>query len=545
MSFTDLDGFEEGPLTSAATAQVAVPGVTPSASSLTIIEGGNADYTVVLDTEPTAGVTIEIGGHSGTDVTLSGSTLSAGNALTFTTVNWSTPQTVTVSAAEDGDAAHDTVTLTHTVAAGSAPEYLSLPAVDVAVTVNDNDVPGVTISRQALEIDEGTNDTYTVRLNTEPSADVTISVSGHAGTDVSVSPTSLTFTTTDWSATQTVTVSAGQDDDALNDEVTLMHAVSGTGGYATVTAVDVKVTIDDDEEAKVVLSKTTLTVGEEGSGSYTVKLSAKPTAGVTVNITGHSGTDVSVSPSNISFTTTNWNTARTVQVSAADDHDSTNDSVTLVHTVAAGSAQEFTGAAAVNVTVNVTDNDTPGAAISKSALEIDEGGTDRYTVRLNTQPPADVTITVGGHSGTGVSPSPASLTFTRTNWSTPQTVTVSAAQDDDAMDATVTLTHAVSGTGDYASVTAADVEVTVDDDDTPGVVVSPSPLRVDEGGSASYKVRLATLPTAGVTVTISGHGGTVLSSVSPTTLTFTRSNWKTERTVTSARRRTTTRPTRR
>ena len=271
----------------------------------------------------------------------------------------------------------------------------------------------MTISRQALEIDEGTNDTYTVRLNTEPSADVTITVSGHAGTDVSVSPTSLTFTTTDWSATQTVTVSAGQDDDALNDDVTLEHAVSSTGGYSTVTADDVKVTIDDDEEAKVATSRSMLTVGEEGSGSYTVKLSAKPTAGVTVNITGHSGTDVSVSPSNISFTTTNWNTARTVQVSAADDHDSTNDSVTLAHAVAADSAQEFTGAAAVNVTVTVTDNDTPGAAISKSALEIDEGGTDRYTVRLNTQPPANVTITVGGHAGTGVSPSPASLTFTR------------------------------------------------------------------------------------------------------------------------------------
>ena len=106
VSFTDLDGYGEGPLTSAATAQVAVPGVTPSASSLTIIEGGNADYTVVLDTEPTAEVTVDIGGYIGTDLSLSHT------ELTFTTVNWSTPQTVTVSAAEDGDAAHDTVTLT-------------------------------------------------------------------------------------------------------------------------------------------------------------------------------------------------------------------------------------------------------------------------------------------------------------------------------------------------------------------------------------------------------------------------------------------------
>ena len=411
--------------------------------------------------------------------------------------------------------------------------YKEVPASDAVGPVGAPLPPGMTISPLMLEIDEGRIKLYSVTLNAQPTANVTINISGHSGTDLSLSHTSLTFIPQAWNTPGVVKVNAAEDNDELDDMVTLIHTVAaGSAPEMSVAAVNLPVTINDNDKSNVVVpSRTTLTVGEGGSGSYTVKLSDEPTAGVTVQITGHSGTDVSVSPSNISFTTANWNTARTVQVSAADDHDSTNDSVTLAHTVAAGSAQEFTGAAAVNVAVTVTDNDTPGVAISKSALEIDEGASDRYTVRLNTQPPANVTITVGGHSGTGVSPSPASLTFTRANWSTTQTVTVSAAQDDDATDATVTLTHAVSGTGDYASVTAADVGVTVDDDDTPRVVVSPSPLRVDEGGSASYKVRLATLPTAGVTVTVSGHSGTVLSSVSPTTLTFTRSNWKTEQTV--------------
>ena len=224
VSFTDLDGFEEGPLTSATTAQVAVPGVTLSPSPLTVIEGGNADYTVVLDTEPTAGVTIEIGGHSGTDVTLSGSTLSAGNALTFTTVNWSTPQTVTVSAAEDGDAAHDTVTLTHTVAAGSAPEYLSLPAVDVAVTVNDNDVPGNSAATGAPNISGTAQVGETLAADTSGIADedglanATFAYQWLAGGSDIAGATGSTYTLTSGEQGQTVKVRVSFTDDANNEE---------------------------------------------------------------------------------------------------------------------------------------------------------------------------------------------------------------------------------------------------------------------------------------------------------------------------------------
>ena len=49
-----------------------------------------------------------------------------------------------------------------------------------------------------LTIGEGDSDTYTVVLNTEPSADVTVTISGHSGTDVGLSDTELTFTTGNW-----------------------------------------------------------------------------------------------------------------------------------------------------------------------------------------------------------------------------------------------------------------------------------------------------------------------------------------------------------
>ena len=46
------------------------------------------------------------------------------------------------------------------------------------------------------------------------------------------------------------------------------------------------------------------------------------------------------------------------------------------------------------------------------------------------------------------------LTFTGTTWNTVQTVTASAAEDDNATDESLTLTHAVEGAGDYASLNA-------------------------------------------------------------------------------------------
>ena len=77
----------------------------------------------------------------------------------------------------------------------------------------------------------------------------------------------------------------------------------------------------------------------------------------------------------------------------------------------------------------ITDNDTRGVTVSESTLTIDEGGSKSYTVVLDTQPSADVTVTVGGEAG-DVTADPTTLTFNTVNWSTAKTVTVSAAVDD-------------------------------------------------------------------------------------------------------------------
>ena len=501
-------------------------------TELTVTEGDatGASYTVVLDTQPTADVTVAVTGHAGTDLSLSGQTLT-NDELTFTPDNWNQPQTVTVTAGQDDDAAADeAVTLSHTVS--GAAEYQAVTTDSVTVTIDEDDAAAVSIDPTTLTVPEGGDNSYTVVLDTQPSAEVTVTISGHAGTDVSVTPSSLTFTSESWGTAQTVTVSAAQDEDAATDEaVTLSHTVSGTGEYQAVTAESVTVTIDEDDAARVSIDPTALIVieGDATGASYAVVLDSQPTAEVTVTVSGHDGTDVSVAPSTLTFTSENWETPQTVTVSAAQDEDAAADpTVTLSHAVGSVEDTLYNGIDPDSVTVTIEEDDAARVSIDPTTLTVPEGGDNSYTVVLDTQPSAEVTVTISGHAGTDVSVTPSTLTFTSENWGTAQMVTVSADQDDDAApDPAVTLSHAVSGAVEYAAVSAGDipnVTVTIDEDDAAGVSINPTALTVVEGQSNSYTVVLDTQPSADVSVTISGHSGSDLN-LSAETLTFTPDNW--------------------
>ena len=370
-----------------------------------------------------------------------------------------------------------------------------------------------------------------MKLATQPTAQVTVTITGHADTDLTLAPASasLTFTADDWDTAQTVTVEAGEDDDAAGDTETLLHTATG-GGYDSVTK-DLGVTVTDNDEARLALSKASLGVTEGSSDTYTVKLATQPTAQVTVTITGHADTDLTLAPASASltFTADDWDTAQTVTVEAGEDDDAAGDTETLLHTATGGGYDAVTK----DLGVTVTDNDEARLALSKASLGVTEGSSDTYTVKLATQPTAQVTVTITGHADTDLTlaPASASLTFTADDWDTAQTVTVEAGEDDDAAGDTETLLHTATG-GGYDSVTK-DLGVTVTDNDEARLALSKASLGVTEGSSDTYTVKLATQPTAQVTVTITGHADTDLTlAPASASLTFTADDWDTAQTVT-------------
>ena len=77
----------------------------------------------------------------------------------------------------------------------------------------------------------------------------------------------------------------------------------------------------------------------------------------------------------------------------------------------------------------------------------------------------------------------------------------------------------------------ASAGVMIEDDDTRGVTVSRSELRILEGLTGTYTVALTSQPTGTVTVTATVTGDDDVT-VNPRSLTFPTANWSTQQTVT-------------
>ena len=364
--------------------------------------------------------------------------------------------------------------------------------------------PGATITPSTLTVAEGSTADYTVKLTHNPTADVTINIT--AGGDVSVNPASLTFTTSTWSTDQTVTVTAAQDSDAADDSQTVTHAVdSGSADeYLGATLDSLDVTVTDDETPGITATPSTLTVAEGGTADYTVELSVVPTADVTVTITG--GGDVTVNPSSLTFSTSTWNMAQTVTVTADRDSDSVDDSQTVAHTVATDSAPEYVGATLASLAVTVADNDVT-ATFDNATYSVDEGSTVTVKVQLSADPKRDLTIPItttnqDGATSDDYSGVPASLAFA--SGDTEKSFTLTAAQDtDNDDDESVQLSLGTLPAGVTAGVNGQ-ATVNITDDDHPAVTVSfeQSTYSVAEGDTVDVKVQLNDDPERSVTIPI-------------------------------------------
>ncbi len=220
----------------------------------------------------------------------------------------------------------------------------------------------------------------------------------------------------------------------------------------------------------VTLSKTTVNATEGGAGdSYTLVLDSQPTANVVITPTADSQS--SVSPATLTFTSANWNTPQTITITAVDDSvdEASPHSSTIIHTAVSTDAN-YNGISISNVTVSITDNDTSNITLSKTTANVTEGGAgDSYTLVLDSQPTANVVITPTADSQSSVSP--ATLTFTSANWNTPQTIAITAVDDNFIEDSphNSTITHTVtSGDANYNNYSISSISVSITDNDFAG-----------------------------------------------------------------------------
>ncbi|QQR55476.1 hypothetical protein IPG41_02895 [Candidatus Peregrinibacteria bacterium] len=512
-------------------------GLTVSAISGNVSEAGTtATFTVVLTSQPIANVSFSVMSSDTTEGTVSPS------SLTFTSENWSTPQTVTVTGANDfvvdGSIAFSIVNGSTT---SDDLNYSGINVNDVSLNCSDNDVAGFSVSAISGNVSEsGNTATYTVVLISEPTDDVSFDVESSDLSEGTVSPNSLTFDASDWNIPQTVTVTGVNDD---NDDGTVAFTIlngtvsSDDSNYNGLSPSDVSVNCTDDDSTSITLTQSggNTAVSEAGtSDSYSFVLTSQPSANVIITFTGNS--QLELSENSLTFTPENWDAPQILTVQAANDFVAEGPhSVEIFHSVNSDDST-YNGFELSSVNAAITDNDVAGFSVSAISGEVTETGTTAtYTVMLTSQPTAELSFNIVSSDPSLGTVSPSSLSFNSSNWSSPQTVTVTGVNDFTVEGtSTFTLVNDVANSMDsaYNNLNPADVSASRTDNDLAGItlVESADESSVTEGGATdSYTLVLDAKPSSEVSITLTGDPQISLSSEM---LIFTPDNWNLAQTIT-------------
>lgn len=295
-------------------------GITVSAiSGPTTEAGGQATFTVALHSEPTSDVTVSFDSNDTTEGTV------GTKRLTFTPADWKTPQTVTVTGVNDdvADGNQPYVIVFDAVSSADAA-YAAIALVNVGNTNTDDDSAGITVSAVSGPTTEtGGQASFTVVLTSEPISDVTVNFDSNDTTEGTVSPKGLTFTPANWKAPRTVTVTGVDDDvaDGAQSYAIVFGATTSTdGAYAALRPGNVGLTNTDNDSAGFAVSAASGDTTELGAqATFTVALTSRPTADVTVSFDSGDTTEGTVGVKSLTFTPANWKTAQTVTVTGVAD----------------------------------------------------------------------------------------------------------------------------------------------------------------------------------------------------------------------------------
>ena len=266
-----------------------------SKKAITVAENGGSDtFNVVLNAKPATDVVFDVASSNTDEATVSPA------QLTFTNANWNTPQAVTVTAVNDSKLGTDSANVTVSInTASSDDSFDDVPNSIVAITCTNDDVAGMTLSKSNMTIGEnGGQDTFTVVLTAQPVSDVVLDVSSSATGQATVSPSSLTFTNSNWNAPQTVTIT-GVNDSLIGDHAATVtvsvNDASSDDGFDAVANKTVAVTCTDNDY--------TLTYSADANGSI---------GGIASQIVdgGANGSQVNPNP-NVGYHFVNWSDAST------------------------------------------------------------------------------------------------------------------------------------------------------------------------------------------------------------------------------------------
>ena len=304
----------------------ALVNVFPETTVVQALHNGEAlEFIVTADEDATAPFTVTV---ESLDSGRASASFDDGSSQKTYNPSSDEPLTVFVTCQDDKGLDSDIVTILFTAES-------SLDDVDDDFVVREIVCPGtddnpssqalvrVTPTTGLFTAEDGTTATFTVVLGQQPKSDVAISATSDDSSEGVVTPSSVTFTTSNWNTPQTFTIT-GQDDDLsdgdINYHIHLGPTQSSDPAYKNVAIPSLDVVNRDNDRYKdpagIAISPKNLTVYEGGTAKLSTVLDVEPSSPVTLTFTASDASRATVEPSSITFNPSQYATQQSVAVIA-------------------------------------------------------------------------------------------------------------------------------------------------------------------------------------------------------------------------------------
>ena len=294
--------------------------------------GDTASFSVQLTAIPTVDVSFELRSTNPAEA------LPQQSIVQFNPANWNIPQLILVDGINDSPPFSDgsqTVTIVTENVSSTDVNFGAIASVEIedfVVMNQDDDAPGIVISaidNNFTATESGGTITLTFELLSQPTADVTIPLSLSGETDeLLLSISSITISPANWDQPQlNQVVLTGVDDNIIDGRRNVLlitgNPTSTDLPYNGMTAsniADVALYNNDNDNAGLTINAPSPVSENASTSLMTVSLQTSIAATTTILISLSDTTELSVSPTQLLFTPSNWNTPQVVQITGVDDN---------------------------------------------------------------------------------------------------------------------------------------------------------------------------------------------------------------------------------
>ena len=448
-------------------------------------DGDTAGYTVVLSDDEVAegaAVTVSVNLHSQPfeDVTIEFTRTSVQSgvedkveevsSLTFTPLDWDTPQTTNVQTIDDGKVSGDYPFNIRGNTVSDDAVYSALAEQSSLITIDEDDSIGIDIytAGENLVDESGKGVVLGIRLNSEPNGvgNIILDITPSDSSEVVADRSQLVFDETDWSALKYVKVN-GVGDSPLADGDQMVYVTASVnsdsqttdGTYKVVPSANVDLINMDLDSPGLVFYDLESEIGEDdGSGSFSsfrIGLLAAPTSEANVIVTftdfdvnnEYASANIEISQRTLSFDATDYKSGKIVTIKSLDgvDIDADEDftiTVQAVEDLVSGNLINSNYASGNTEVLEYTmiDLDAPALLVTTDGRVTSElGQRVRVDVSLRAKPTETVIVNLAVDRSKEASLTADSLTFTTLNYATTQSFYVAGLSDSD-VDGTIEYT---------------------------------------------------------------------------------------------------------